>query len=95
MKEANPVPAPAESAAPPPAPRIEAPPSRAEAPQPHEPKIDPKELLDSAGLVMIETDRSKATTAPEPEEPQHLGRPRRERPKPGDDGELQQVETKH
>jgi hypothetical protein len=60
-----------------------------------QPKIDPKVLLESAGLVMIETDRSKAPPAPPVEEPQHLGRPRRERPKstPHDD-ELQQVETK-
>ena len=47
-----------------------------------EPKIDPKELLESAGLVMIETDRAKAPPSqPAAEEPQHLGRPRRERPK--------------
>ncbi len=60
------------------------------------PKIDPKVLLESAGLVMIETDRSKATVASAPaEEPLHLGRPRRERSKPpAQDDELQQVETK-
>jgi hypothetical protein len=65
---------------------------RAEPPQP---KIDSKALLDSAGLVMVETDRAKAPPAPAAEEPQHLGRPRRERPKaqPQDD-ELQQVETR-
>ena len=56
----------------------------------------PKVLLESAGLVMIETDRSKAPVVPAPaEEPLHLGRPRRERPKPqAQDDELQQVETK-
>jgi hypothetical protein len=45
---------------------------------------------------MIETDRSKAATiAPAAEEPQQLGRPRRERPKPPpQEEELQQVETK-
>ena len=44
---------------------------------------------------MIETDRSKAQFTPQPEEPQHLGRPRRERPKPlPQDEELQQVETR-
>ncbi len=59
-----------------------------------EPRIDPKELLESAGLVMIETDRSKAQVEPLPEEPAHLGRPRRERPKPQQDEELKQVETK-
>jgi hypothetical protein len=46
---------------------------------------------------MIETDRSKAATvAPPLEEPQHLGRPRRDRPKPApqQEEELQQVETR-
>jgi hypothetical protein len=66
-------------------------------PEPTVPKIDPKVLLESAGLVMIETDRSKAPAITVPvEEPLHLGRPRRERPKPqaAPDDELQQVETK-
>ena len=64
--------------------------------EPQQPRIDPKALLESAGLVMIETDRSKAP-APTPMEEQqpHLGRPRRERPKPpSQDDDLQQVETK-
>jgi hypothetical protein len=69
-------------------------PEPAPAPRIEQPRIDPKELLDSAGLVMIETDRSKAPVAPQPEEPVHLGRPRRERPKPEQDEELKQVETK-
>jgi len=45
---------------------------------------------------MIETDRSKAPAAQPPsDEPQNLGRPRRERPKPlPQDEDLQQVETK-
>jgi ribonuclease E len=61
-----------------------------------EPRIDPKVLLESAGLVMIETDRSKAPTQPMPaEEPQHRGRPRRERPGPApQDEELVQIETR-
>jgi hypothetical protein len=66
-------------------------------PRAAEPRIDAKEILDSAGLVMIETDRSKAPVQPqaEPEAPAQLGRPRRERPKAGQqDDELQQVETK-
>ena len=43
---------------------------------------------------MIETDRSKANTQPPAEEPQQLGRPRRERPKPTpQDDELVQIET--
>jgi hypothetical protein len=70
---------------------------RAEPPAPPAPRIDPKELLDQAGLVMIETDRSKAPVVqPAPQEdPAHLGRPRRERAKPAKtEEELQQVETK-
>lgn len=60
-----------------------------------QPRVDPKELLQDAGLVMIETDRSKAKpVAPQTEEPVHLGRPRRERPKTHQEEELQQVETK-
>src|SRR5690606_39209223 len=62
-----------------------------------EPKVDPQEYLSSAGLVMIETDRSKAPTVQsEPETPQ-LGRPRRERPQsppPAQDEELVQIETR-
>lgn len=65
-----------------------------EEPKREAPRIDSKSLLDSSGLVMIETDRSKAQYAPQVEEPQHLGRPRRERPKPPQDEELQQVETR-
>ncbi len=69
---------------------------RQEQPRYEAPTIDSKALLDSSGLVMIETDRSKvATLAPQAEEPQPLGRPRRERPKPlPHDEELQQVETR-
>ena len=84
------VPALAPAAAPAPAPTpVFA--SRAE-----EPRIDPKVLLESAGLVMIETDRSKAPAQPpQAEEPQQLGRPRRDRPKPApqQEEELVQVET--
>jgi hypothetical protein len=75
------------------APRREEP--RHEEPRREEPKIDSKALLESSGLVMIETDRSKAQVTAAADEPQHLGRPRRDRPKhmPQDD-ELQQVETR-
>ena len=60
-----------------------------------EPKIDSKALLDSSGLVMIETDHSKTQFGVPAEEPQQLGRPRRERPKPApQEEELQQVETR-
>jgi hypothetical protein len=67
-----------------------------EEPRHEEPKReDSKVLLEGSGLVMIETDRSKAHYTPQIEEPQHLGRPRRERPKPPPQEEeaLQQVET--
>jgi hypothetical protein len=61
-----------------------------------EPRIDAQQLLSDSGLVMIETDRSKAQVpAPAVEEPQQpIGRPRRERSKglPQDE-ELVQVET--
>ena len=71
---------------PPPAPRVE---------EPAPPAIDSKALLESDGLVMIETDRAKAPLAPVEETPQQLGRPRRERPKPSaQEDELQQVETR-
>ncbi len=65
------------------------------APEPQRERIEPKKLLEEAGLVMIETDRSKAPSQPVQEEPVHLGRPRRERPQQQpEDEELQQVETK-
>jgi len=57
--------------------------------------VDPKELLGDSGLVMVETDRSKAPAQPQAEEPQQLGRPRRERPKAEPQDEpLEQVETR-
>jgi hypothetical protein len=83
-----------------PEPRFEAPEPRAEAPAPapraEAPKIDSRELLESSGLVMIETDRSKAPSQPAAEEPQQpVGRPRRERAKTATQDEpLEQVETK-
>jgi hypothetical protein len=82
-EELRSAPFPAETPPPPP-PRVE------------EPTVDSKALLESAGLVMIETDRSKAPPQPHvEEEPQHLGRPRRERLKPQpQDEQLEQVETK-
>ena len=44
---------------------------------------------------MIETDRSKAPVAAPADEPQQLGRPRRERTKPdAQEEELKQVETR-
>ena len=65
-----------------------------EAPRREEPKVDPKELLESAGLVMIETDRAKAPVQqPAEEAPQQLGRPRRERAKTQEPEDLVQIET--
>jgi ribonuclease E len=73
-------------------------PRMAPPPPPPAPRVDPKVDLADAGLVMVETDRSKAVVvAPAAEEaPQQLGRPRRERPQPAvqQDEPLQQVETK-
>ena len=75
-----------ESHEPQPAPRVEYRP---------QPRVDPKELLGDSGLVMVETDRSKAAVQPPAEEPQQLGRPRRERPKAeAQDETLEQVETR-
>lgn len=60
-----------------------------------QPRVDSKALLESDGLVMIETDRSKAPVQPLAEQPQQLGRPRRERSKPlSQEEELKQVETR-
>ena len=96
-QESTPAPAPAprvEEAVRAEAPREEAP--RVEAPRYEAPKVDPKEILSTAGLQMVETDRSKAVqTAYEPE-PVQLGRPRREKPvvQPASE-ELVQVETRN
>ncbi|HUK04170.1 MAG TPA: Rne/Rng family ribonuclease [Burkholderiales bacterium] len=84
--------APARTDAAPAEPVREAP--RVEAPRYETPRQDPKELLSSAGLQMVETDSSKAR-APLPEpEPARLGRPRRERPAAQPSEELVQVETR-
>ena len=57
------------------------------------PQIDPREALSSAGLQMVETSKA-AVPAPEPE-PEHLGRPRKQRPAaPSGGEELVQVETR-
>ena len=72
-------------------------PAPSPAPSVDAPRIDPKEYLESAGLVMIETDRAKAPAQPQADEQaEHLGRPRRERQKPPaqQDDELVQIETR-
>jgi hypothetical protein len=76
------------------APRIETP--RYEAPKVEAPRADPKELLSSAGLQMVETNSAKVrSAAPEPEQV-HLGRPRREKPAvQSQSDELVQVETRN
>jgi len=70
---------------------------RREEPRREEPRVDAKQLLNEEGLVMIETDRSRAQVqSPVVEEAQPVGRPRRERPKPPQqDDELVQVETRN
>ena len=65
------------------------------APRPAPVRVDPREILESAGLKMVETDPSKARQpAPEPEAAPP-GRPRREKPatQPASE-ELVQVETR-
>src|SRR5436853_359894 len=72
-------------------------PAPSPAPSVEAPRIDPREYLESAGLVMIETDRAKAPAQPQAEEqPEHLGRPRRERSKPPaqQEDELVLIETR-
>lgn len=73
-------------------------PRAAEAPRVSAPRVDPTETLSSAGLQMVETDRSKAQQpVPEPE-PVQLGRPRRERPvapAAPEEVSLVQVETRN
>ncbi len=65
------------------------------APAAAEPKIDTRELLSGAGLVMIETKAGTAAGASaEADETAKLGRPRRERPHEEEAAELEQVETR-
>ena len=61
------------------------------------PRADPKELLSSAGLQMVETDSSKSRQPAPEAEPLQLGRPRREKPAPPavTENELVQVETRN
>jgi hypothetical protein len=70
-------------------------PPRREEPRREEPRIDTQQLLSDSGLVMVETNHAKVQIQPAPaEEPQHLGRPRRERAKgQAPDDELVQIET--
>jgi hypothetical protein len=63
--------------------------------QPETPRVDTREMLESAGLQMVETRSDRASPAPQPEESVQLGRPRRERTRPAGEEQLVQVETKH
>jgi ribonuclease E len=64
------------------------------APQPEAPRVDTRAMLESAGLQMVETRADRVPATPPAEETVPLGRPRRERPRPGADEQLVQVETK-
>ena len=100
-------PAPVQLPAPPPEPVIERQAPAAQAPARYEPlppvmpafepKVAPTPALDQSGLVMIETDPTKARLVPpEPEQPRPLGRVRREpklRPVEAE-AELVQIETR-
>ena len=75
------------------APKPEAP--RVEEPRVEKPTVDTQLLLGGAGLVMIETDPTKAHDAPaEVEQAPRVGRPRRQRSQAQTDGELVQIETR-
>jgi ribonuclease E len=63
--------------------------------QPEAPRVDTREMLEGAGLQMVETRSDRASPAPQPEESVPLGRPRRERTRPAGEEQLVQVETKH
>ncbi len=76
------------------APVVEQAPAPAPAPAPRAPQADPKEVLSTAGLVMIETDPSRSKSYTLEEEKVQLGRPRREKPKQAQE-QLMQVETKN
>jgi ribonuclease E len=69
--------------------------ARAEpAPAPAPVRVDPKVILESAGLQMVETNPHKVQAPAAEPEPAQLGRPRREKPRPAGEEPLVQVETK-
>jgi len=70
-------------------------PAAAPAPQPTPVRVDPREILESAGLQMVETNPSKARQPLPEAEPVPLGRPRREKPvAQTTSDELVQIETR-
>jgi hypothetical protein len=69
--------------------------SRPVVPQPAAPRVDTREMLESAGLQMVETRSDRVPAVQAEPEAVHLGRPRRERPRPSaEEQQLVQVETK-
>jgi hypothetical protein len=70
-------------------------PAAAPAPQPTPVRVDPREILESAGLQMVETNPAKARQPLPEAEPVPLGRPRREKPvTQAASDELVQIETR-
>jgi ribonuclease E len=63
--------------------------------RPEAPRVGTREMLEGAGLQMVETRPDRVPAAPPAEEPAQLGRPRRERQRPAGEEQLVQVETKH
>jgi ribonuclease E len=67
----------------------------APAPAPQAARVDPRELLETAGLQMVETRSDRVPAAPPEPDAVPLGRPRRERTRPATaEEQLVQVETK-
>lgn len=70
-------------------------PAAAPALQPAPARVDPREILESAGLQMVETNPTKARQPLPEAEPVPLGRPRRDKPVTQEaSDELEQIETR-
>jgi hypothetical protein len=72
--------------------RAEPAPVPAQTPEPV--RVDTREMLESAGLQMVETRPDRVPAAQPEAGGMPLGRPRRERPRPAAEEQLVQVETK-
>jgi len=68
--------------------------SRPAAAPPEAPRVDTREMLESAGLQMVETRADRTSPPVPPEESVPLGRPRREPSRPAADEPLVQIETR-
>ena len=68
--------------------------SRPAAAPPEAPRVDAREMLESAGLQMVETRADRTSPPVPPEESVPLGRPRREPSRPAADEPLVQIETR-